>query len=67
MVLFSTRFPFSTALWELKVAPQRLAGLNGHKVWRCSWGAIILGTLLDEMMVDDDGETVATLCFLMAE
>ena len=45
MVLFATKFPFSTSLWELAFAKERLAGLNGHQVWKYSWGAIILGTV----------------------
>ena len=44
MVLFSTKFPFATSMWELAYAKERLVGLNGHQVWKCSWGCIILGT-----------------------
>ena len=45
MVLFTTRFPFTTILSEQQCAEQRLCGLNGQQVWRYSWGAIILGTM----------------------
>jgi hypothetical protein len=46
MVLFATRFSFSTNLWEQPCTKERLFGLlNGREVWILSWVAIILGTL----------------------
>ncbi len=45
MVLFATKFPFSTTIKDLELAPERLCGFNGHQVWKYSWGAIILGTV----------------------
>jgi len=45
MFLFSTKFSFSTAVWQLEHAPEHLCGLNGHQVWKLSWGAIILGSV----------------------
>jgi hypothetical protein len=45
MVLFATKFPLSAALWELAYAKQRLIGLNGQQVWRCSWIAILAGSV----------------------
>ena len=44
MILFTTRFPFATGLSDLRLAKQRLLGLNGQQVWQGSWSAIILGT-----------------------
>jgi hypothetical protein len=45
MVLFATKFPFSTSIRELVFASERLFGFNGHQVWKYSWAAIILGTV----------------------
>lgn len=43
MVLFATKFPSANFLWELEGTRERLCGLNGHQIWKYSWGAIILG------------------------
>lgn len=45
MWLFATKFPFSSAAWQLEYAQERIVGLNGYQVWNYSWIAIILGTL----------------------
>jgi hypothetical protein len=45
MVLFATKFPFSTSIRELVFASERLFSFNGHQVWKYSWAAIILGTV----------------------
>jgi hypothetical protein len=45
MVLFATRFPFSTRIRDLELAKERACGLNGYQVWKYSWFAIIIGTL----------------------
>lgn len=45
MVLFATRFPFSTRIQDLRLVPERALGLNGHQVWKYGWVCIIAGTL----------------------
>ena len=44
MIGFATRFPLSTRIADLSQSSERLLRLNGHQVWRGSWGAIILGS-----------------------
>jgi len=44
MILFSTKFPFSTNIWELKNAKERVFWLNGCQLWVISWFLIIFGT-----------------------
>jgi hypothetical protein len=45
MVLFATRFPFSTSIRQLEHVQERLCGLNGYQVWKYSWVAIIIGSV----------------------
>jgi roadblock/LC7 domain-containing protein len=45
MMFFATRFPFSTAIKELKFAKERFLCLNGYQVWQYSWLVIIIGTI----------------------
>lgn len=53
MIAFARKFPFVTAIWELKHSPERFLGLNGYQVWLWSWILIILGTA---------GQILATWC-----
>jgi hypothetical protein len=46
MILFSTKFPFSTRIKDLSLTNHRLLGLDGFQVWIGSWSCIILGTLI---------------------
>ena len=45
MVVFGTRFPFSSRIRDLESTPERVFGLNGYQVWQYSWFVIIIGTL----------------------
>lgn len=44
MIKFASKFPFSTHIADLKLAKERLFGLDGYQVWVCSWAAILIGT-----------------------
>jgi hypothetical protein len=46
MILFASRFPFSTSIKELKFSDERWYGLNGYEVWVWSWCLIIIGTVI---------------------
>ena len=46
MMVFVTKFPFSTCIQDLSDTEERVFGLNGHQVWRLSWSLIILGTII---------------------
>ena len=46
MILFATKFPFSTRIQDLTLSERRLFGLNGFHFWIVSWGSIIMGTLI---------------------
>lgn len=46
MMVFATKFPFSTKMKDLKYASERFLGLNGYGVWMVSWFLIILGTTI---------------------
>lgn len=45
MVVFATRFPFSTRIRDLELTGERVGRLNGYQVWKYSWFVIIGGTL----------------------
>jgi len=46
LMLFATRFPFSTRIKDLKYAHEKLCGFDGYHVWKFSWLLIILGTMI---------------------
>jgi len=46
MILFASKFPFTTAIWELKHTKERVLFLNGYYVWVLSWFFIIAGALI---------------------
>lgn len=46
MILFATKFPFSTSIWQLKYAKERVLWLNGCQLWVISWFLVILGTTI---------------------
>jgi len=46
MMVFVTKFPFSTSIQDLRYVRERVFGLNGYQVWRFSWLLIILGTII---------------------
>jgi len=46
MILFASKFPFTTAIWELKHAKERFLFLNGYYLWNLSWFFIIAGSLI---------------------
>ncbi|OGI62428.1 MAG: hypothetical protein A2W18_13330 [Candidatus Muproteobacteria bacterium RBG_16_60_9] len=47
MLAFAMRFPLATGgLWEMEYASTRWLSLKGQDVWRYSWTAILLGTVL---------------------
>ena len=45
MLLFATKFPFSTNIRDLELAQERVLGLNGYQVWKYSWAAIVVSTV----------------------
>jgi len=45
MVLFATRFPFSTRIRDLELVGDRVLWLNGYQVWKYGWACIIAGSL----------------------
>ncbi|MCZ6758853.1 MAG: hypothetical protein O7D29_00545 [Gemmatimonadetes bacterium] len=45
MIVFATRFPFSTRIRDLESTPERVCGLNGYQVWKYAWSVIIIGAL----------------------
>ena len=46
MIIFATKFPFSTRIQDLKYADEKILGLNGYQVWMFSWLLIILATVI---------------------
>lgn len=46
MMVFATRFSFSSRIKDLELMPERFLGLNGYRVWWWSWLLIILGTAI---------------------
>lgn len=46
MLIFASKFPFTTAIWELKNAKERFLFLNGYYLWNISWGFIIAGSII---------------------
>jgi hypothetical protein len=46
MMFFATKFPFCTRIRDLEGESERLIGLNGFQVWKYSWIAIIIGTIM---------------------
>jgi hypothetical protein len=46
MIVFATRFPFSTSLKDLKLVRERFGPFNGYSVWVGSWALIIAGGIL---------------------
>jgi len=45
MILFATKFPFSTRIRDLELSPERLLGMNGYQVWKYAWVSIVLGAV----------------------
>ena len=45
MIAFATRFPLSSRIRDLELAPERFWGLNGYQVWKYGWSGIVVGTL----------------------
>lgn len=45
MVVFASRFPFSTRIKDLETSSATFCGLNGYQVWFYSWAVIIVGTV----------------------
>lgn len=46
MIIFATKFPFSTRIKDLKNSEVKFLWLNGYQVWMFSWIAIIAGTAI---------------------
>jgi hypothetical protein len=46
MMFFATRFPLSSRIKDLEYAQERFVGLNGFQIWKYSWIAIIIGTII---------------------
>lgn len=46
MLVFASKFPFTTALWQLKNSKERFLFLNGYYLWNLSWGFIIAGSII---------------------
>jgi len=46
MILFATKFPFSTRIQDLTFSKVKYMGLNGYHFWVVSWFSIIIGTLI---------------------
>ena len=46
MLGFASKFPFSTALRDLKYVKERFLFLNGYYLWNLSWGFIIAGSII---------------------
>ena len=46
MIIFATRFHFSTRIKDLQLAEERIFGLDGYQVWMISWILIIFGTFV---------------------
>ena len=44
MIIFATRFHFSTRIKDLQLAEERIFGLDGYQLWMISWLLIICGT-----------------------
>ena len=52
MILFVVKFPLSTNLKDLKLAPERLLRyLNGYQVWLGSWISILVGSAIQILMI----------------
>jgi hypothetical protein len=50
MIVFSQKFPLTTAIWMLKHTQERFLGLNGYEVWIASWLFIISGSLVQGIL-----------------
>ena len=46
MIVFATKFPFSTNLEDLRYDKATFLGMNGFTVWVWSWSLIIAGTII---------------------
>lgn len=46
MIIFATRFTFSTRIKDLQLAEENIFGLNGYQIWTISWILIICGTFI---------------------
>lgn len=46
MMLFISKFPFSTSVKDLELVNYRFWRLNGYQFWILSWLLIILGTFI---------------------
>ncbi len=46
MIIFATKFPFSTSIKDLRIKGEKFIGLNGCQVWIWSWILIIAGTFI---------------------
>lgn len=51
LILFATKFSFSTRTADLKYANERLLSLNGYQVWKYSWAIIIAGNIIQLVIV----------------
>ena len=46
MMIFATRFTFSTRIKDLQLVEEKIFGLDGYQVWTISWIFIICGTFI---------------------
>jgi len=46
MILLASKFPTTTAMWQLKYWKKRVLFLNGYHLWILSWCLIILGSVI---------------------
>ena len=51
MIVFATKFTFSTGFKLMKYTKEKYLGLNGYQVWRDSWILIIVGTALQVLNI----------------
>lgn len=45
MIMFAKKFSFASSLSDYDSSPERLMRLSGYQWWKCSWIAIITGTV----------------------
>ena len=47
MIIFATKFPFSSCIRDLSSASERFMGLNGYQLWKYyTWYGATKGTVL---------------------
>ncbi len=46
MIVFATKFSFSTKIKDMELTKERFFCLNGYRVWWLSWSLIILGAVI---------------------